>query len=100
MTFHELQQAIIRNANAYGERFHIKIDEDFALLKLYEEMGEFAQAVLIYRKKSRPEKFMPDEKAKELVAAELADVIGMALVNAKLLDIDLEAAFEKKWLKK
>jgi len=100
MTFHELQQAIIRNAYAYGERFHITIDEDFALLKLYEEIGEFAQAILIHRKKSRPEKHMPEDKSRELVAHELADVVGMAIVLAHFLDVDLEKAFEKKWLKK
>ena len=97
MTFKELEKAIVKNAFDYGKRFNVTIDEDFALLKLYEEIGEFAQAVLIHRKKSRPEKFVSKQKSKALLAHELADVVGMALVNAHLMGIDIEKALEKKW---
>jgi NTP pyrophosphatase (non-canonical NTP hydrolase) len=68
MEFQELQSKIIENALKYGEKYHIKIDEDFALLKLFEEVGEFTQAVLIHRKKSRPEKFVPEEISKQELA--------------------------------
>lgn len=50
-----------------------------------EEVGEFAQALLIFKRKSRPEKFLSDEVAKDEVAKELADVVGMAFVNAHVL---------------
>lgn len=99
MDFNELQTKIVANANDYGERFNIKIDEEFAVLKLYEEMGEYAQAILIHHKKSRPEKHLPFEESKHEVAKELADVIGMAIVNAHVLDIDILAALREKWLK-
>ena len=99
MDFKELQQKIVKNALGYGQEFNIKIDEDFALLKLYEEMGEFAQAVLIHRKKCRPNKYLPPEESKKELAKELADVIGVALVNAHLLNIDIEEALREKWLK-
>lgn len=98
MDFKELESKVVENAINYGKKYNVKIDEDFALLKLYEEVGEVAQAVLIHRKKSRPEKFVPEEISKAEIAKELADVIGMAIVNAHLLGIDLEEAIDKKWI--
>ena len=100
MEFKELQEKVIANAEDYGKKYNIKIDEDFALFKLYEEVGELAQSVLIHRKKCRPEKYLPEEKSKEELAKELADVLGMVIVNAHLLDIDLEKSIDKKWIKK
>jgi NTP pyrophosphatase (non-canonical NTP hydrolase) len=99
MDFKLLQEKIVKNAEGYGKHYGIKIDEDFALLKLYEEVGEFAQAILIHRNKCRPEKRLSEAESKNELAKELADVVGMALVNAHLLGIDLEAAFEEKWFK-
>ena len=100
MEFKELQNKIIKNALDYGEKYNLAIDEDFALLKLYEEVGELAQAILIYRKKCRPEKYVDTKSAKEKLANELADIVGVAIVNAYLLNIDLEEAIDKKWINK
>ncbi len=98
MDFKELQNKVVENAINYGQKYNAQIDEDFALLKLYEEVGELAQAVLIHRKKSRPEKHVSEKISKKELAKELADVVGMAIVNAHLLDIDLEEAISKKWI--
>lgn len=98
MDFQELQKKLINTVINYGKDYNIKIDENWALLKLYEEVGEFAQAVLIHRKKCRPEKYVPEEKSKEELGKELADVLGMVIVNAYLLGIDLEKAIDKKWI--
>ncbi len=98
MDFNELQNKMVKNLMNYGKNYKIQIDEDFALLKLYEEVGEFAQAVLVHRKKSRPEKYLTEEKAKEELGKELADIIGMTIVNAHLLEIDLEKAIIDKWI--
>lgn len=100
MDFNELQKKVVQNAVDYGVKYNVVIDEDFALLKLVEELGEFSQAVLIQRKKSRPEKFLPAEESKQEVAKELADVVGMAIVSAHVFGIDLEEALNKKWLHK
>ncbi|PIP26825.1 MAG: pyrophosphatase [Candidatus Moranbacteria bacterium CG_4_9_14_3_um_filter_40_7] len=100
MDFKELQKKVVENAVSYGRKYNVQIDEDFALLKLYEEVGELAQAVLIHRKKSRPEKHVSEEISKNELAKELADVVGMAIVNAHLLGIDLEEAIDKKWINK
>ncbi len=98
MDFNELQNKMIKNLLNYGKNYNVKIDEDFALLKLYEEVGEFAQAVLVHRKKSRPEKYLSEELSKKELANELADIIGMTVVNAHLLGIDLEKAIQDKWI--
>jgi len=100
MKFKDIENGVIQNAIRYGKEYNIKIDEDFALLKLYEEIGEFTQAVLIHKKKSRPEKHVSEEISKREMAKELADIIGMVMVNAHLLGIDLEEAIDKKWISK
>ena len=100
MDFQKLQKKMIQNAINYGKKYNSKIDEDFALFKLYEEVGELAQDVLIHRRKCRPEKCLPKKKSREELAEELADVLGMVIVVAYLFDIDLEGAIAKKWIKK
>ncbi len=99
MEFNELQKKVMANAIRYGKKHNVKIDEEFALLKLYEEVGEFSQAVLIHKKKSRPEKHVNVKKSKEKMAEELADILGMTMVVCKMYNIDLEKAIRKKWLK-
>ena len=98
MDFKDIQEGVMKTALSYGKEYNITIDEDFALLKLYEEVGELSQAVLIHRKKSRPEKYVSEEKSKEELSKELADVLGMVIVNAHLMNVDLEVALNKKWL--
>jgi NTP pyrophosphatase (non-canonical NTP hydrolase) len=98
MEFKELQEKIFAVERAYGKKFGIEIDEDYTLLKLYEEMGELSQALLINRKKCRPEKYPGAQVAKEKLAEEMADVLGLLVTNAKLLNIDIEEALQKKWL--
>lgn len=98
MDFDRLQEKVVANATQYGKKYNVEIDEDFAILKLYEEIGEYAQAILIHRKKSRPEKHLPEAESKQEVAKELADVVGMAIVNAHVMDIDLLTALKEKWV--
>lgn len=100
MDFKELQEKVFQNALNYGKNYNVTIDQDFAILKLYEEVGELSQAILIHRKKSRPEKHVPENVSINEVAKELADVVGMAIVNAHLLGINLEEAISKKWINK
>jgi|SRR5947209_3243318 len=100
MTFQDMQDGIIRVTETYRKRYGVVIDQDFAFLKLYEEVGEFAKAVLIHRKKSRPEKHSTEAESKEMLASELADIVGLAIINANLLGIDLQKAIEDKWLSK
>ncbi|TAN57243.1 hypothetical protein EPN15_05005 [Patescibacteria group bacterium] len=100
MNFKEIQQKVIKTALDYGERHEVRIDKDFAVIKLFEEVGEFAQAILIHNKKCRKSKLAPEDASKKELAKELADVVGLAMLNAHLLDIDLEDAIDKKWINK
>jgi NTP pyrophosphatase (non-canonical NTP hydrolase) len=100
MDFQELRSRVLEHARAYSAKYGVVIDEDFALLKLCEEVGELAQAVLIARGRSRPDKVRPEAEAKAAVAYELADIVGMAIVAADLLGVDLEKAMALKWLRK
>lgn len=97
MDFKKLQKKIVQGAIKYSKKYNIQIDEDTALLKLYEEVGELARAILIHRKKCRPEKYVPEEISRKELAKELADVVGVAIVIAHLLGIDLEETIGKKW---
>ena len=100
MTFEEMQSGILKVAETYSERFNVKIDHDFAVLKLFEEVGEYAQAVIVHKKKSKPKKYVSEEEVKKNLGEELADIIGMAIINADLFDIDIQKAINEKWLKK
>jgi MazG nucleotide pyrophosphohydrolase domain. len=75
----------------------VPIDQEFALMKLVKEVGEFTQAVLVHRKKSKPEKYKSETESKKMLADELADIIGLAIINADLFGIDLEKAIKEKW---
>jgi NTP pyrophosphatase (non-canonical NTP hydrolase) len=98
MDFKTLQTKVIETAMDYGKKYNIKIDEQFAILKLFEEVGELAQASLIHKKMSRPEKHVEEHISKNELAKEISDVVGLAIVYAHLLDIDLEDAIIKKWV--
>lgn len=97
--FKEIYQKVVQNALDYGKEYNVNIDKDFSFFKLIEEVWEFAQARLIYERKSRPEKFLDEEIAKAEIAKELADVVGMAFVNAHVLGIDIEESLKIKWIK-
>ena len=100
MTLDEMQNGILQVAASYSDRFNVKIDHDFAVLKLFEEVGEYAQAVIVHKKKSKPEKYVSEEEAKKHLGEELADIIGMAIINADLFGIDIQEAIKEKWLKR
>lgn len=98
MEFKEIQEKVVLNAENYGKNFNVTIDKEFAVLKLVEEVGEFAEALLIHQKKSRPEKHLSEDESRKRLGRELADVVGMAMVNAHLLEIDLEKSLDEKWI--
>ena len=39
MEFNEIKKGVYKNAKKYGEKYDIEIDEEFVMLKLFEEMG-------------------------------------------------------------
>jgi len=100
MNFKTLEQKVVKNAFDYGKRHQIEFTQEFAAIKLFEEVGEFAQALLIHQKKCRESKFVSEEISHQELGKEIADIVGMAIVNAHLLGINLEEAINKKWINK
>ncbi len=98
MELKELQHLITENVKNYGKNYSIDVDQEFAFMKLIEEVGEFTQAKMIHDKKSRPEKFLPEAESKQNLTEELADVVGVSIYLADLLDINLEQALKEKWI--
>ena len=80
------------------KRDNIKLNDDYLILKISEELGELVQSYLVYKKRCRPEKQLSKKESKKLVSKELADVLGLIFVIAKNLDIDVEEAIVKKWI--
>jgi len=76
----------------------IKINDDYPILKLNEEVGEFVQSYLVHKKRCRPKKYLPTQQSKREMAKELSDVLGLVFVIAKNLGVDLEEALIKKWI--
>ncbi len=100
MQFSEIQRLIHANAERYGKKHGIEMTREFLLLKLMEETGEFAEALLVCGKQCRAEKQLDDQEAREQLAAELADIFNIVVLLAHDLDVDLLAALDKKILEK
>ena len=82
------------------KRDNIEVSDDYLILKLTEELGEFVQSYIVHKKQCRPEKYLSSEKSKRELSKELSDVLGLLLVISKTLDIDIEEALIKKWITK
>jgi NTP pyrophosphatase (non-canonical NTP hydrolase) len=82
------------------KRDKIKVSDDYLVLKLTEELGEFVQSYLVHQKRCRPTKYLPAKISKRELAKELSDVFGIIFVIAKKMKIDLEEALVKKWITK
>jgi NTP pyrophosphatase (non-canonical NTP hydrolase) len=80
------------------KRDKIKASDDYLVMKLAEELGEFVQSYLIHKKQCRPVKYLPAAVSKRELAKELSDVLGIILVIAKKSNINLEEALVKKWI--
>jgi NTP pyrophosphatase (non-canonical NTP hydrolase) len=79
-------------------RDDIKVSDDYLLLKLTEELGEFTQSFLVHKKRCRPAKYLSPKISKKELSKELSDVLGLVLVIAEKLNIDVEEALVKKWI--
>jgi NTP pyrophosphatase (non-canonical NTP hydrolase) len=100
MNLNDMQSAVVRVMEQYCSQYSITLDDHFAQLKLYEEIGEFTQAVLIHKQLCRTDKHQSATDSQAALAEELADILGMVLVNAHLWDIDLQQAIKNKWMAK
>jgi len=100
MEFNQLQEEITKIFLENLERDNIEINDDYLMMKITEELGEFIQSFIVHKRKCRPEKYLSPEESKKSMAKELSDVLGLVFVISKKLDIDLEEALTKKWITK
>ena len=98
MQFTELVKKVLAVYDRYAEENDIPVNEDYAILKLVEEVGEFSQAVIIQRGMCRAEKRVPPKAAQKAVAAELSDILGLTILCADRMGVDLQGAIREKWL--
>ncbi len=98
MELKQLQDKITEIFLSNSKRDRIDVNDDYLMLKITEELGEFVQSYIVHKKKCRPEKFLSPDESKKEMAKELSDVIGLALVISNILEIDLEEALIKKWI--
>ena len=99
MDLREYQKEIVKIVKIYSKTQNINLNKDFALKKLFEEVGEFSQAVLISEGQARKKKRRTAKENKKELSKELADVLGLVFFNAEVHNIDLTEAFETKWFK-
>lgn len=98
MQLNKLQDEISKIFLNNAKRDNLKVDEDYLVMKISEELGEFVQSYLVHKKRCRPEKYMKNKDSHREMSKELSDVVGLAFVLSKTLKIDLEKALVKKWI--
>ena len=90
----KLQKIIV----TYSDRFQIKRDADWYLLKIQEELGELVSCHLKLTERGRLENVDLKDISLNL-EEEIADVLAMILLFAKHKGIDPEGAIRQKWFK-
>lgn len=98
MEIKKLQKQVAKKFLSNAKRDKIDVSEDYLMLKLNEELGEFVQSYIIHKKRCRPAKFMPVNQSKREMAKELSDVLGLVFVISTKFKIDIEEALIKKWI--
>lgn len=81
----------------YAERHDIDRTDDWFVLKLNEEVGEFTQAYLARAGQAR-DKGRTRAEIEGDFRAELADVFAQVLLLARRFDVDLNEEVARKWL--
>jgi NTP pyrophosphatase (non-canonical NTP hydrolase) len=97
MVIKKLTDEVEKISLLYTNKYEIKRDSDWFILKLQEELGELIQIYLMMigqaRKKDKSEEELMQDFRKEV-----ADVFSHVLLLAKHHKIDLEKEVEDKWL--
>jgi NTP pyrophosphatase (non-canonical NTP hydrolase) len=98
MDIKKLTLEVAKVSKQYSGKFKIKVDGNWYVLKLQDELGELIQSYLMMIGKGRA-KGQKKEEIKENFHKEVADVFCQVLLLAKFFNIDLEKEVEEKWLK-
>jgi len=97
MNIKKLTQEAKKTARLYSKKFDVKLDGDWYVLKLQEELGELTQSYLMKTERAKL-RGLSKEKIEEKFKEELADLFAITLLLADHFDIDIEKEVERKWL--
>ena len=98
MNLNEISERLSKVSDIYAEKFGIRRDDDWFVLKIQEELGELSSAYLKLTQRAR----IGEETQASLetnLKEEVADVIAMTLLFAKHKGIDVEQAIKDKWFR-
>ncbi len=98
MNLKEITEQLTKVSDVYAEKFNIRRDDDWFVLKIQEELGELSAVHLKLTQRARIGQATQAELDKNL-KDEIADVIAMTLLFAKHRGIDVEQAIKDKWFK-
>jgi NTP pyrophosphatase (non-canonical NTP hydrolase) len=98
MNLKELTIAVEAISERYANAHDFQRSEDWAIMKLAEEVGELTQAHLKRKGQARQSSASQDALQRSY-EDELADVLGQVLVLAGLSRVDLATALDRKWLR-
>lgn len=96
MNIKEITEWLQKVSDGYADRFNIKRDTDWFVLKIQEELGELVSTHLKLTDRGRREDEEPGKLLQNL-EDEIADVIAMTLLFARHKGIDVEEAIRNKW---
>ena len=97
MNLRELSDQVEAVSVGYADKFEIRRDETWFILKLHEEVGELTQAYLRKCGQGRPGGESVEHWELRF-REELADVLCHVLLLARHHAVDLEAEIDAKWL--
>jgi NTP pyrophosphatase (non-canonical NTP hydrolase) len=80
----------------YAEKNQIRRYDEFYFLKMQEELGELSRSFLELRGSEKKHKSSEDELKKKF-AADIAVLVGNALILAHHFNVDLEATIKEKF---
>lgn len=92
-----LQNDVVSVSAHYAECHGIERTDDWFVLKLGEEVGEFTQSYLAWSGRAR-DKGRTNAELEQDVRSELADVLAQVLLIAQRFDVDLASEVDRKWL--
>jgi NTP pyrophosphatase (non-canonical NTP hydrolase) len=97
MDINTLSSDVAEISDTYAEKFGIKRDSDWYILKLQEELGELIQAYLMRIGQARL-KGKSQKELREDFESEVGDVLCHVLLLARHFDVDVDTVVRKKWL--
>ncbi len=98
MIINEISDQLSKVLDTYSEKFGIRCDDDWFVLKIQEELGELSAAYLKMTQRARVGQGTQAELDKNL-RDEVADVVAMTLLFARKRGIDVEQAIADKWFR-